>query len=119
MSNSNQIQKWVAQFLDEVIQQTECLRQGDPRTGNKHAKRYIAAWKRLCEIGDQGRDALVPLLTHSRADVRATAAAFLLRHKTECAIQVLQSEASGSGLTAFEAGQTLKRWQEGTWNLDP
>jgi hypothetical protein len=32
---------------------------------------------------------------------------------------VLQEIAKGEGLAAFEAGEALKRWEEGTWALDP
>jgi hypothetical protein len=33
--------------------------------------------------------------------------------------KVLQELASGKGLVAFEAGEALKRWEEGSWQLDP
>jgi hypothetical protein len=58
-------------------------------------------------------------LVHERADVRVTAAAYLLRHRTGQALQVLREAAKGSGLTAFEASQAIQRWEENTWELDP
>jgi hypothetical protein len=119
ISNQAQIQKLVTVFTDAVISQTEAIRQGNPGTGNKHAKRYIAAFKKLRSLGNAGRDALIPLLAHSRADVREMAAVYLLRYKTKEAIEVLQSEGAGVGLVAFGAQQAIKRWQEGAWNLDP
>ncbi len=47
------------------------------------------------------------------------AAVYLLRHRTDEAVAVLEQVARGQGLIAFEAGQALERWKEGTWALDP
>jgi hypothetical protein len=52
-------------------------------------------------------------------DVRVTAAACLLLHRTEEAKAALEEAAKGKGLVPFEAQQALKRWEEGTWALDP
>ena len=109
----------VAQFADDVAQQTDAIWRGDHKTGNKHAKRYIATFAKLRALGDVGRDALCVLLAHDRPDVRVMAAAYLLRHRTSEALEVLQQAAKGSGLVAFEASQAMKRWEEGTWGLDP
>lgn len=109
----------VAQFAEDVEQQTEAIKRGDYRTGNRHAKRYIAAFGKLREFGDPGRDALCALLTHERPDVRVTAAAYLLRYRTTDAIEVLREAAKGSGLIAFEASEAIKRWDEKSWALDP
>ena len=109
----------VAQFAEDVAKQTDAIWRGDHKTGNKHAKRYIVAFRTLRDMGDVGREALCVLLTHDRPDVRVTAAAYLLRHRTADAREVLRDAAEGSGLIAFEASQALKRWEEGTWALDP
>jgi hypothetical protein len=47
------------------------------------------------------------------------AAVYLLRYKTREALEVLRKEAAGVGLVAFGAQQAIKRWEEGTWKLDP
>ena len=86
---------------------------------NKHAKGCVAAFKKLRAIGDPGRDALAILLSHERPDVRVAAAAYLLRHRTEEALAVLEEAAQGKGLVAFEATQAIMRWHEGDWALDP
>ena len=109
----------VTRFADAVIMQTFCIWHGDAKTGNRHAKRYIAAFEKLRERGDEGRDALKVLFEHENPDVRTSAAAFLLRHCTEEALAVLREAAAGKGLVSFEAGQAIKRWEEGTWALDP
>lgn len=46
------------------------------------------------------------------------AAAYLLRHRTTEAMTVLREAAKGTGMIAFEASQTIKRWDEGAWALD-
>jgi hypothetical protein len=83
------------------------------------AKRYVAAFQMLRLHGDCGRDALAVLLSDPRADVRVMAAAFLLRHCEAKARAVLETEVMVGGVAAFGAAQTLRRWKEGTWTLDP
>ena len=107
------------EFSLEVAKQTDAIMAGDHKKGNKHAKRYIEIFKTLRAMGDLGRDALLPLLGHERADIRVAAAAFLLRHKTSDAMAVLQGVAMGTGMAAFGASEAIKRWKEGTWTLDP
>jgi len=110
----------VAEFAEAVAAQTDAIWTGDAKTGNQHATRFIAAFDRLRELGDPGRAALAALFEHERSDVRVMAAAFLLRYRTSEAKTVLWRAATeGQSMVAFEAQQTLKRWEEGTWSLDP
>jgi hypothetical protein len=112
-------QSLVDQFAEDVAKQTDAIWKGDHRTGNKHAKRYIATFRRLRALGNRGRNALAGLLCHERPDVRVSAAAFLLRHRTAEALAVLREASAGTGMVAFEAAQAIKRWEDGTWSLDP
>jgi hypothetical protein len=41
------------------------------------------------------------------------------RYRTAEAKAVLEEVAKGEGLVSFKTGQALKRWEEGTWALDP
>jgi hypothetical protein len=109
----------VEQFAHHVAAQTDALWQGDSKLGNKHARQYIAAFEKLRAHGDTGRDALASLLTHPRMDVRVKAASYLLRHRTNEALRVLEDAAKSEGMIPFIASQVLKNWEEGTWNLDP
>lgn len=113
------LDRLVESFAHHTSAQTAAIMRGDAKTGNKHAKQRQAAFKSLCAHGDAGREALSVLLAHPNADVRTMAAAYLLRYRTAEATAVLEEAARGQGLIAFEAGETLKRWQEGTWALDP
>jgi Domain of unknown function (DUF2019) len=91
--------KLVEAFAYHTEAQTWEIFNGDARTGNKHAKKALAAFKKLCAHGDAGRDALAVLFTHPSMDVRTAAAAFLLRHRTAEAKAVLEEAAKGKGLT--------------------
>jgi hypothetical protein len=113
------LEKWVEDFARHVEAQTAAIWHGDARIGNKHAKRCLAAFDKLRAHGDAGRDALAALFVHPNMDVRTAAAAFLLRHRTTEAKAILEEAARGKGLVAFASAQALKRWEEGTWALDP
>lgn len=105
--------------MKHVELQTEAIGRGDAKSGNKHAKQYIRAWEVLRSIGDPEREALAPLMHHARGDVRGAAAACLMRYRPDEACSELGDLALGEGMVAFEADETLKRWKEGTWQLDP
>ena len=113
------LEKLVEDFARHVEAQTAAIWRGDAKTGNNHADRYLAAFDKLCAHGDAGRDALAALFVHPNMDVRTTAAAFLLRYRTAEAKAILEEAAKGEGLVAFASAQALKRWEEGTWALDP
>ena len=119
MPTTKAIQKWVAIFADASIKQTDAIWDGDAKLGNQHADRSLTAFEKLRAAGDEGREALLILLRHPRKDVRVSAAAFLLRYRTELATAILKKEAKGRGMVSFVAEQALKRWEEGDWSLDP
>jgi hypothetical protein len=120
MTDQELIDELVRDFAHSVVQQTEEIANGDAEVGNKYARRYINAFERLRSLGDVGRDSLASLFNHERADVRAMAATFLLRHRTHQALQILREvAATRQGLAAFGAMQAIKRWEEGDWHLDP
>jgi uncharacterized protein DUF2019 len=113
------LNRFVEEFAENVAAQTEAIKRGDAKAGNKHANRYTSVLKKLRSEGNAGRDALAVLLQHPRPDVRVKAAAFLLRYRTAEAKAVLEAAASGDGVAAIGAVMTLKHWEEGTWALDP
>nr|WP_163781283.1 DUF2019 domain-containing protein [Myxococcus vastator] len=113
------LEELVEQFALNVAAQTDAIRRGDARTGNRHARQYTAALQQLRAQGDAGREALAVLLTHPRTDIRAMAAGFLLRYRTAEAKAVLEAAATEGGIGALGAIMTLRHWQNGTWALDP
>ena len=92
------INELVAEFAESVVQQNEAIRRRDPVTGNEYADRYTSAFRQLLARG--GVDALAVLFDDGREDVRTMAAAFLISHKTEDAINVLRESARGVGIVA-------------------
>jgi uncharacterized protein YwqG len=112
------LKELVEEFAQNVAAQTDAIWRGDARTGNRHARRYLAAFEKLRALGNEGRDALAVLLTHPRMDVRVEAAAHLLRYRTAEARAVLEEAAAREGLIPFIASQVLKNWEAGTWALD-
>jgi class 3 adenylate cyclase len=109
----------VREFANNVAAQSEAIFQAGAAPEDTHGDRYIAAFQDLRARGDEGREALCVLLKHPKVDVKATAAAFLLRYRTAEAKAVLEDVAMGEGLIAFGAQQALKGWEDGTWALDP
>ncbi|MDC0708264.1 DUF2019 domain-containing protein [Stigmatella sp. ncwal1] len=114
-----ELEKLVEAFAQNVAAQTAEIAHGSAAKGNRHAKRYIGAFDKLCAYGDAGRDALAVLFTHHRIEVRVMTAAFLLRHRTADAKAVLEEAAARKGVAALEAQQALTNWENGTWALDP
>ncbi len=113
------IPRLVKQFADNVAAQTEAIYRANSKLGNRHAKKYASAFQLLRSFGDDGRDALASLFTDPRPDARVAAAAFLLRHRTDEALSVLEEESGKPGLISFGAEQAIERWRDGTWALDP
>jgi hypothetical protein len=109
----------VDEFAECVAAQSRAVLMGNAEASYGYARRYVTAFLVLRKLGDEGRDALATLLDDERADVRAMAACCLLRHCGERARRVLEAEANEHGLAAFSAAETLHRWEEGRWDLDP
>lgn len=114
----NDMKKLVQQFAESVIGQDRAIMDGDSKLGNRYAEKYIACFRKLSPFGDEGKEALSTLFHHENPGVRSMAATFLLKFKTDEALSVLREVASGKGLIAFEASESIKRWEEGVWNLE-
>ena len=115
-----EIARLVSVFRENTIAQTDAI-WNHGRPGNAFATKSSRAFQKLVQqYGDAGRDAFAILMTDLRPDVRVTAAAYLLRYRHKEAMQVLRQGASQlKGMTGFEAGEAIKRWNEGVWQLDP
>ena len=115
-----EIDRLVRRFADAVRRSNEELDHGSAAGANRAAKIFIQSFRRLIEIaGDSGRDALAGLFNDMRVDVRGMAAAYLLGYRNEQATRILTAISQRKSLTGFEAGECLKRWKEGVWELDP
>ena len=112
------VQNLIEDFAQYVIKQNKYIGMGDWKTGNKYAKKYIKCFKAINDIGDKAKNEMLVLLNHENDSVRTMAATFLLRFNTERAIGVLREISKKSGITGFEARESIKRWEEGSWDLD-
>ena len=115
----DEMDKLVAEFAEGVLRQTSAIDIGNHRAGNRWARRYLATFDALCALGDKGKDRLSTLFNHPNTRVREVAAVFLLKHRTEEALAILREVAKGHGLAALGASEAIKRWEEGSWNLEP
>jgi hypothetical protein len=107
----------IQEFATAVVEQDRCIAEGDARSGNRHANRYIAAATELLHRGDQSIDEFATLLSHDKPGVRVMAAAFLLESRTELAVATLRPIAAGRGLPALGAQMTLERYERGDLKL--
>jgi hypothetical protein len=112
------VEKFVREFETSVAGQIDAIMRGDRKLAQRFAHRCIRSFEKLLEQGDVGRNALAELFNNNRPDVRATAATFLLKFKTDEAIMVLEEVSRGEGFIPFQAKEALKRWEEGSWSLD-
>ena len=114
-----EIARLVSVFRENVIAQTDRI-WNEGRSGNAFAGKRTRAFHRLRDqYGDAGRDAFAILMTDLRPDVRVMAATYMLRYKHKEAMKVLREAASRESLVGFEAGEAIKRWNEGVWSIDP
>ena len=118
MSDSERIGQLVHHFAELIVRRSDAMDRSDAWMQDRCADRIDAVFANLTAFGDRGREALAALLTHRRAEVREMAACYLLRHRTDEALQVLRKEASGEGAVAYRASQAIKRWEDGEWHLD-
>jgi hypothetical protein len=111
------IQQFLAEFAESVLHQKERL-----RTGRSYGPRRRDVGSVFDDLvnqhGDAGREALATLFNHDDDDVATTAAAFLLRYCTTGALETLRRISMRDDFTGFCAGEAIKRWEEGEWELD-
>lgn len=112
------LEEIVEEFADAAIKADEATFTNG-RMARKYSNKEIKCWKKILQFGDQGKEELSRLLNHPDPSARVAAAGYLLKFKTEEALAVLHEAAQHEGLVPFVAQECLKRWEEGTWALDP
>ncbi len=105
-------------FARAAALHSKALLAGDHRKANREAREVFKAFDQLKRLGDEGREALMPLLRHEDKAVAGSTAAVLLRYATREATRVLEDLSRDRGLLGFQAQQSLERWREGDWHLD-
>ncbi|MHB0936345.1 MAG: HEAT repeat domain-containing protein [Armatimonadota bacterium] len=118
----------LVQFYEEhMLACGEWVKQGDYQTANTYAANAQRAWEQLRALGDEGREALVPLLDHPHPLIRLAVAQCLLRYRTEKALKVLKQLARDRQFSETMVAQiVIKDWQkrvakgqDSSYPLDP
>jgi hypothetical protein len=112
------IQRLVARFAEAARNHYDATLQGDWRKANKNAKRIADIFHSLVATGEEGKQALLELTNGKDLAVASMAATFSLKYATTQATAVLERIAIQPDLLGFKAQQSLKRWQEGSWQLE-
>ena len=107
----------VKQFAGARQKQDACIRAGNSCKGNQYAQMASEAARVLLSSGDKSIDLFANLLEHDDHSVRVLAAAFLLRDRTEKAVNTLKSLVEEKGLAALGAKMTLERYKNGDLDI--
>lgn len=100
-------------FVEAEQKSLEAVDRGDSRAANKYARRSIAAARQLLAGGEASIGRFATLLEHQSANIRASAAAWLLKDRTDQAVAALKPIAKSKGLPAMKAICTLARYAKG------
>ncbi len=117
-AKDKQIQKLLANFTEASINHYDASMAGDWRTANVQAKKINKSFLALANLGADARKALLDLVDMETLPVAAMAAVYSLKFSPERALATLQKIAKEPGLIGFEAEQAIKRWTEGSWQLE-
>lgn len=112
------IDKTVNDFVQAAKKHYAATMTGDHESANRQAKELHKAFQNIVALGSDARDALLAKTNDDDAAVAAMAAVYSLKHNTERSLTALKRIAADPGLIGLEAQQALKRWEEGTWQLE-
>jgi hypothetical protein len=89
-------------------------REGAHRVANAQYKRIMATWRELRRRGDEGRAALLRLMSSSNPHVQVWAASHVLEFDPSPAEALLERLAGGPpSIVRLDAEMTLKEWRAG------
>ncbi len=113
------IDQLIADFVKTAKKSHEATLSGDSRKVNIQAKRIHHVFKKISMIGNSAREALLKQVDNDDDAVASLAATYSLKYNTEKAKAALKRiSENNTGILGFGAEQALKRWQEGTWQLE-
>ena len=109
----------IQEFVEKAKQQTRLLYEGDADSANVLEKELGDIYRSLRAAGRAAQEALLPLLEHADASVRAEAAQFVLDFDPDKALPVLESIAAipKGGIPGTNAADTLLVWRDGTYRI--
>ncbi len=112
-------QQTIQEFIEKAKQQTRLLDEGDADSANMLEKDMGNIYRGLRAAGRAEQEALLPLLEHADASVRAEAAQFVLDFEPARALPVLEALAAvpRGGTPRMNAHATLLVWRDGSYRI--
>ena len=98
-------------YVKAIMLSRQALERADSRTRNRQYRIIVDCLRQLDMTGRR-YEALRGLLTHESPDVRATAAAHLMKIDPDKALPVLEKVAEEKGVAGFDAMMVLKLWRQ-------
>jgi hypothetical protein len=117
-TKEKQIQKLVADFSEASSIHFDATIAGDWKSANSHAKKINKSFLEIRKLGTDARTALLNLVDTEPFPVAAMAAVYSLKFCPERALAALEKIAKEPSFIGFEAEQAIKRWTEGSWQLE-
>lgn len=114
----DQIHELVATFVDAAKKHHAATMRGEWRQTNAQAKRLDRAFRKIVEIGESARQALLVEIDNDDPWVATLVATYSLKYDPIRSQAALQRIAHEPGLVGSGARQSLKNWEEGTWHLE-
>jgi hypothetical protein len=117
MNDDERIPQLVESFINAAIKH-QVLSLKDWKTANREAKELQRIFLELKSIGRPGREALLALVKSEKPSVALMASVYSLKYDTKKSMKTLKSLAKEADFIGFQAEQAIKRWEEGTWNIE-
>ena len=111
----------IQELLDKFIQAAKKHQDSslvDWRTANAEAKKLQQVFLELTHGGQVAREALLRLVDSEECAVSLMAAVYSLKYNPVKSLAALKKLEKQPGFIGFQAEQAIKRWEEGSWQLE-
>ena len=109
----------VTAFAQAAARHYAFTQAGRYRDINREADKIDAAYRKLKSYGDKGKQALLKLLDDADLAVSSMAAAYCMHFAPQECKRVFQRVAKDPGILGLEAQYALKRFDDGSWQVEP
>jgi hypothetical protein len=108
----------IVAFVEASKSHYDATMAGDHEAANKQAKELHNLFQKITSLGTDARKALLAKTEDDDMAVVAMTAVYSLKYDTERSLAALKRIADDPSLIGFEAQQAIKRWEEGSWQLE-
>jgi len=112
------LKKLIDVFVEASMKHHAAIMQGDWKTANLQAGRIHQTFLQLIAVGADGREALLKLTEHADWSVAAMAATYSIKFNPEKSLSTLRQISQAPGLIGLRAAQSIRNWENGTWELE-